>query len=218
MFYESSSKPQVDSTTDDEGVRARFRSPAERRPVLSPHPRDVRRDRAVRAWEAGVARSGENYGEALTLVVGYDGSDEAQAALATAVERAGANGTVVAVHATTPVSSWLGAPYYDTAVEKRQLAGRAILDEVRQHTRAARARIELELLDGSAANALMRVAAARDADAIVVGSRGLGRVRSAVGSVSRAVLQAADRPVLVVPRSPSGRTPLTSLSALGGAR
>ena len=35
---------------------------------------------------------------------------------------------------------------------------------------------------------------------IVVGSRGLGRFRSILGSVSHALLEHADRPVLIVPR------------------
>jgi nucleotide-binding universal stress UspA family protein len=42
-------------------------------------------------------------------------------------------------------------------------------------------------------------AALRDADEIVVGSRGFGRLRGVLGSVSHAVLHEADRPVVVIP-------------------
>ena len=38
----------------------------------------------------------------------------------------------------------------------------------------------------------------READEIVVGSRGLGRIRGALGSVSQELLREAARPVLVV--------------------
>jgi nucleotide-binding universal stress UspA family protein len=58
---------------------------------------------------------------------------------------------------------------------------------------------ELELVDGSPAEALVNVAEARDADEIAVGSRGFGRVRGALGSVSHDVLHRADRPVVVIP-------------------
>jgi nucleotide-binding universal stress UspA family protein len=40
----------------------------------------------------------------------------------------------------------------------------------------------------------------RDADEIVVGSRGLGRIRGALGSVSQELLREAARPVLVIGR------------------
>jgi nucleotide-binding universal stress UspA family protein len=39
----------------------------------------------------------------------------------------------------------------------------------------------------------------RDADEIVVGARGLGRVRALLGSVSHELLHIADRPVVVIP-------------------
>jgi nucleotide-binding universal stress UspA family protein len=60
--------------------------------------------------------------------------------------------------------------------------------------------IEFEVLEGPPAEVLIRVAAVRDADEIVVGSRGLGRLRGALGSVSQEVLREAARPVLVVGR------------------
>ena len=54
--------------------------------------------------------------------------------------------------------------------------------------------------DGSIAGAILDVADELDAEAIVLGSRGLTGVKSLLlGSVSHAVLQHADRPVMVVP-------------------
>lgn len=56
-----------------------------------------------------------------------------------------------------------------------------------------------ELLVGYPPKQILRLAAELDADLIVVGSRGLGRVKSAIlGSTSRDVLARAGRPVLVV--------------------
>ena len=54
--------------------------------------------------------------------------------------------------------------------------------------------------DGDVASAVLETAAALDADLVVMGTRGLGGMRSFVlGSVSQAVVHHADRPVLVVP-------------------
>jgi nucleotide-binding universal stress UspA family protein len=56
-----------------------------------------------------------------------------------------------------------------------------------------------ELLIGYPPQQIIRLACDVDADLIVIGSRGLGRVKSAIlGSTSREVLAHADRPVLVV--------------------
>jgi hypothetical protein len=54
--------------------------------------------------------------------------------------------------------------------------------------------------NGDIAAAVLAIASGVDAALIAIGTRGLGGVKSLVmGSVSRAVLHHADRPVLVIP-------------------
>ena len=134
------------------------------------------------------------------VVVGYDGSDGARRAVEHAAEWAGSTGTVYVVYAYGPPPDWLGSPYYARVLDDHRGHGRAMLDELALDDDALlETNFELELLDGPPADALKRVAKTRRADLIVVGSRGLGRVRGALGSVSQQLLHEADRPVLVIP-------------------
>jgi len=134
-----------------------------------------------------------------TIVVGYDGSSEAEAALSAAATRAGEGGTVVAVYATEPPSNWLDTPYYARAVEMRRERAARVFEELGR-LELADVTVEAEVADGPVPEALAEVARLRDADEIAVGSRRLGWLRGALGSVSRRVLRIADRPVVVVPR------------------
>lgn len=131
------------------------------------------------------------------IVVGYDGSPAAQAAIDYALTQTAAGGQVVAVHAYTPAPDWLGWPDYDRVVAAHQQHGRALLDELERRWSASR--LETSLLEGVPARALIAAAQARDADEIAVGSRGLSPLRGALGSVSHALLHEADRPVVVIP-------------------
>lgn len=130
-------------------------------------------------------------------VVGYDGSPAARAALDYALGRA--HGHVTVVYAYDAPSSFLGAPYFGEALTDSQLRGRELLDEL-QSQDGLGPDVEFDLLEGPPAEAVARAAMARDADEIIVGSRGLGRFRGAFGSVSHALLHEADRPVVVVPQ------------------
>jgi nucleotide-binding universal stress UspA family protein len=135
------------------------------------------------------------------IVVGYDGSEAAREAVAYAARRAGRQGKVHVVHCFGPPPDWLGAPNYQRMLDDHQGRGKAILDALVLEGGDALVDVdyELELLGGHPAEAIVKVAETRDADEIVIGSRGFGRLRAALGSVSHEVLHLADRPVVVVP-------------------
>ena len=119
---------------------------------------------------------------------------------AVAIDRAQPSDRIVLVHATAPASNWLGTPYYERAVAQIHAAAERVLDEMRPIAEQVETPIEFSVLEGPPAEVLIRAAAVRDADEIVVGSRGLGRIRGALGSVSQELLREAARPVLVVGR------------------
>jgi nucleotide-binding universal stress UspA family protein len=130
-----------------------------------------------------------------TELVGYDGSPAARAAFEYAVGRARRRVTVVYAYDAPP--NFLGEPFYGEALRDSQQRGREILDEIA--TADLDAEIELDLAEGPPAEAVTRAAIVRDADEIVVGSRGHGRFRGAIGSAAHALLHEVDRPVVVVP-------------------
>ena len=135
--------------------------------------------------------------QAPTLVVGYDGSPTARAAVAYARRRAGADGAVFVVHAFELPADMLGFPNYDRLLQERQGHGQALLAELESDGDGAD--LETELIGGPPADAIARVAQVREADEIVIGARGLSRARALLGSVSAELLHVADRPVVVIP-------------------
>ena len=135
-----------------------------------------------------------------TIVVGYDGSDTARAALLFAARQAGPTGRVFIVHSYELPPDLLGSPNYDRILSERRDRGEAVLREVPLQSDAlAGPQYETELIGGPPAEAIANVARVRGADEIVVGARGLGRVRALLGSVSHELLHVADRPVVVIP-------------------
>ena len=144
--------------------------------------------------------SAEEAAEPRTFVVGYDGSDEARAAFAVAIDRSRPGDTVVVVHATPPTASWAGSSSHERAVQAIPRAAESVLNALRPIAEQANRQVEFELLEGSPTEVLIRAGAWHNAHEIVVGSRGLGRPRVPLGSVSRQLLREAGRPVLVVGR------------------
>ena len=138
------------------------------------------------------------------IVVGYDGLEQSRRAVQVAAQRAGPQGTLVVVRATEPVSRMMRKVSYDHAVAVTRVTAERSFDRL-AGADLGDVTIEPQVVVGDPTEALLQVAQARDAREIVVGSRGLGRLRSALGSVSHRLLERADRPVVVVPAPSASR-------------
>ena len=135
------------------------------------------------------------------LVVGYDGSETARAAVTWAADRAGRAGTVYIVHSFSGSVDWYDPLNAAHVPDDHARRGKAVLDALLLEGGNALMDVdyELELVGGDPAKAVNRAADEHDADEIVVGSHGFGKLRSALGSVSHELLRSADRPVVVIP-------------------
>ena len=134
------------------------------------------------------------------IVIATDGSTGSLAvvdeglALAESME---ADVTFVSVRpAPSPV---LGNPYYQRALARELERSRAALAAAVELADERGVACDAESLEGDPAEVITTLARDRDADLIVVGSRGLGPFKGAlVGSVSTEVVRCAGRPVFVV--------------------
>jgi nucleotide-binding universal stress UspA family protein len=132
-----------------------------------------------------------------TVVVGYDGSEESRTAIAYASRRVNGGRLFIVSSAKHP-PEFLGKPHYQHLLDAAQSRTRELLEEAAGQVPDG-VEFETEMLDGPPADAIVKVADARDADVIVIGSRGLGRVHALLGSVSHDVLHLAGMPVVVIP-------------------
>jgi nucleotide-binding universal stress UspA family protein len=139
------------------------------------------------------------------IVVAVDGSEGARIALDAAIEiAAGFGATLTAVYVRHPSHSFVGAPYAQRTVTGELHKARDALAAATSIAEQAGATVEIDELEGEPADAILEAARVRDAELIVVGSRGLGTVTGALlGSVSSKVVHHADRPVLVARRPPT---------------
>lgn len=95
----------------------------------------------------------------------------------------------------------LGTPNYQRALSRELRDAEEILAVAEAQARNAGIDAEVEALEGNPAHRIVELAQAREADLIVVGSRGRGSFAGTLlGSVSREVMSHADRPVLVAAR------------------
>lgn len=132
----------------------------------------------------------------MKIVVGYDGSEGGKRALDRAVSMAGDDGRVVVVaaaesHAQTGITE--GAHLDPSEIERRQRD----LDEAKSLLNARGVQAEAIAAQGDPGAVI--VDASKDADLVIVGSRGLNPLqRLLLGSVSSKVVHRAECDVLVV--------------------
>ena len=135
-----------------------------------------------------------------TIVVGYDGSPSAHAAVEHAIDRAGPAGRLVLVHAYQVPADYIGAPYYNVMLDDAAQHANDLMDSLeRDCERVLGVDHERDISTGAAAPAIVQAAEVYRADEIVIGSRGVGRVRALLGSVAHYVLHRATCPVTVIP-------------------
>lgn len=134
------------------------------------------------------------------LVVGYDASPGANAALAHAAKLA-AGGRIILVHAHEPAPKQLDERWRKILAEDQATRSQAVLDALPDEIAERLGGIAWDTMsvDGPPAKALCRIADEADADAIVVGTHGAGLFQAILGSVARALVQEAARPILVIP-------------------
>jgi len=133
------------------------------------------------------------------ILVAVDGSQQSDAALAVAVDMARRyGGSLCLLHAFAHVSDLLGMPQYEHLLEARSALGQLVLDNAQARVGNVVA-VGTQLIEGPPAPAILRVAAEDGCDLIVMGSRGHGQLAGLLlGSVSSAVAQRAECPVLIV--------------------
>jgi nucleotide-binding universal stress UspA family protein len=98
-----------------------------------------------------------------------------------------------------PIPLYIGDPYMQYAIDARLRDSQVILQDALKVVGEISGELHSEVLEGSPAEAVVAMAATRQSDLIVIGSRGLGRLAGALlGSTSQKVISHAPCPVLVV--------------------
>lgn len=150
----------------------------------------------------------------MMILLSYDGSADAQAAIDHAAElMPGATATILTVWepfaqtvARTAMGigmtgGWSAADAESADASVREAALETATEGSDRATAAGLVAKSLtESCDGDVASTILAVAADADADVIVMGTRGRSGVKAfLLGSVSHAIVQHADRAVLIVP-------------------
>jgi nucleotide-binding universal stress UspA family protein len=136
-----------------------------------------------------------------TIVVGYDGSPPAEAALARGIERVAAGGRLLVIHAWLPPRILQGSTTYGVLAAGSYERAELELERLAEtHPGLAAVQWDARLVEGSAPKALAALAHDVGADEIIVGSSGAGRAGALLGSVAHGLLHTAACPVTVIPR------------------
>jgi nucleotide-binding universal stress UspA family protein len=133
------------------------------------------------------------------ILVAVDGSRQADGALSVATDMAEHyHATLCLLHAFPHTSDLFGTPQYEHLLAARSSMGETVLEAARRQVGEA-APVEMQLIEGPPARAILRVAQEQGCNMIVLGSRGHGQISGLpLGSVSNAVAQRAHCPVMIV--------------------
>lgn len=134
------------------------------------------------------------------ILVAYDGSEHSRTALDTAATIArNFHSKLIVLHAFDKVPFVLGDDETERFIERAMSKGRDKLAEATLQLHDIGIEFNTVIVEGPAAEAILRVADVEGCDLIVMGSRGLGMVQGLLlGSVSYRVLHHATIPVLIV--------------------
>ena len=134
-------------------------------------------------------------------IVGYDGSKAARMAVEGAAREVGDGGRLIILCSAGPAPELSGAFDLKRVISDGRERARAELEALLMEAPKEVLDREIEPVvdERPPAKAILEAAEHHDADLIVIGSRGLGARRTALGSVSNGVLHGAKVPVLVFP-------------------
>jgi nucleotide-binding universal stress UspA family protein len=132
------------------------------------------------------------------VILGYDGSDGSEKALAAAIELAQGLQRKLVIAYAYEVSAF-GGEVQDLAKALRE-NGEGITERAAATAKGAGLDPETVVISGDRAESLATLAADRGAGMVVIGSRGEGALKGLVlGSVAHKLLHLSPAPVLVVP-------------------
>jgi len=136
-----------------------------------------------------------------SIVLGLDGSEQSMLALKHAADLAEAfDAKLFMVHAYPYTSDLRDYREYDKLLARRKTVGLNFFAEARKRLGSVSIDIEEDLLEGPAAEAILAVVGSRNADLVILGTRGMGSFKGLLlGSVSTKVTHRAPCPVMVIP-------------------
>ena len=135
------------------------------------------------------------------ILLAVDGSEHATRAASVAGDIARVCGADLLMMTVYPeLSDYLGQPNFDQAIAERILKADNLLQDSAKIVGQITGKMTTTKLEGPAADAILTMAESRKVDLIIMGSRGLGSLRSLLlGSQSQKVVSHAKCPVMLVP-------------------
>jgi nucleotide-binding universal stress UspA family protein len=135
------------------------------------------------------------------LLLAADGSEQAQRAARMVRELAsGAEPAAVCIVAPfAPIPEYLGEPYREQAAATRRFEAEAAAKSLREELSEFKGAVDVQVLEGPAAQAILAVSETHRSDLILIGSQGLGTLSHLLAENDANPLERLARcPVMVV--------------------